>query len=333
MSTQSAVAFDPYTRFRRSLLTPDEIRELSRLTPARPVRDVLLLWAQIFAAWAAVAVWTEWWVVLLTIPVIGTRHYAMHVIGHDGIHRRLFNDPRVNDLFNDALIFGPEGAVTHLNGQNHLLHHRYLSNEADPDRFKYTSSNKTTRLELVAYLCGLTSLVPLWRNVFRRDWTGHTQKVSERRQSRGREGYTLRDLAIIGGSQAALIVGLTLAIGWWAYPLLWLVPVYAFTYCGDQTRFFLEHAYPEPDEATEDRRLITYTSNPVERMFFAPKNMNFHAVHHLWPSIPYYNLPRADAMVRGRDGARGLVWRPSYVGALRHYFRALPLPGCRTAAD
>ena len=75
------------------------------------------------------------------------------------------------------------------------------------------------------------------------------------------EGF---DLAIIGGSQAALIVGLTLAIGWWAYPLLWLVPVYAFTYCGDQTRFFLEHAYPEPDAAAPGFQII---ANPLRSRF------------------------------------------------------------------
>jgi fatty acid desaturase len=276
---------DPYTRYRRALLTPDEVRELSRLKPGRVALDVAFLWLQILLVWAAVAAWTEWWVVLLAIPLVGTRNYALHVIGHDGIHRRLFVDPRRNDLFNDLLILGPEGAITRLNGQNHLLHHRLLANDADPDRHKYTSSNKTTTLELVGYLTGLAGLVPLWRNVFRREAVRAVNPKETEGLRRG-GSYKARDLAILAGWQVLLIGGLTWAIGWWAYPLLWLLPVYVFTYCGDQIRFFLEHAHPEPDESADAKRLITYTSNPLERAFFAPMAMNYHATHHLWPSIP-----------------------------------------------
>jgi len=319
------VRSDPYSRFRRALLDPEQVRELSRLSPGRMVRDVALLWAQILAAWGVVAVWTEWWVVLLAVPFIGTRHYALHVIGHDGVHRRLFPDARTNDLFNDLFLYGPSGAITRMNGRNHLLHHRHLASDHDPDRHKYSSANKTTRGELLLFVCGLEGLGPLWRNVFRRG-TG-----AERRTDR-REGYTARDVAILVGWQALLVGGLSLAVGWWAWPVLWLLPIYVFTYCGDLVRFFLEHSHPLPDAEADDRRLITFTSSPLERAFFAPRNIHLHAAHHLWPSIPYYNLPRADALIRERGEAEGLIWRRSYLAALWQYLGALPLPACRPAA-
>lgn len=330
MTEASAPRHDPYTRFRRVLLSPDEVRELSRLTPGRPVRDALLLWLQILAAWIVVATWTEWWIVLLAIPLIGTRHYALHVIGHDGVHRRLLADGRANDLLNDLLIYGPEGAITRLNGQNHLLHHQLLASDADPDRHKYSSANKTNVGELLAYLIGLEGLGPLWRNVFQGGSSPRAHRDgSERPDGRGPRRYTARDAAILIGWQIVIFSGLTWGIGWWAYPLLWLLPVYVFTYCGDLIRFFLEHAHPVPDSEADDRRLISYSSNWLERAFFSPMNINLHAAHHLWPSIPYYNLPRADALIRSRPGAEGLIWRTSYLRALLAYFRALPLPECR----
>jgi fatty acid desaturase len=303
--------------FRRSLLTPDEIKELSQLSPLRPVVDVAWLWLQIIAAWWVVATWTHWWVVLLAIPVIGTRSYALHIIGHDGIHRRLLPDSKANDLFNDLFIFGAEGAITRINGQNHLDHHRMLATPDDPDRHKYASAGKATRLDLLLYVCGLSALLPLWRNVFRRE----RARVRPDKPA----GYTPRDIIILVSCQSLLLVGLTLGIGWWAYPVLWLLPVYIFTFCGDLTRFFLEHAHPEPDATADERRLVTFLSSPLERVFFSPKNINLHAVHHLWPSIPYYNLARADAMIRYRAGAEGLIWRGSYLRALADYYRALPL--------
>ena len=114
--------------------------------------------------------------------------------------------------------------------------------------------------------------------------------------------------------------------------MLWLVPLYAHAYCGDLTRFFLEHSHPEPDRQVEDRRLITFSSSPLERVFFSPMNINLHAAHHLWPSIPYYRLPEADALIRERGEALGLIWRGSYLRALKDYYRALPRPDWRESS-
>jgi fatty acid desaturase len=317
-------SFDPYTRFRKALLTSDEVKELSQLSPLRPILDVAFLWLQILTAWWVVSIWTHWWVVLLAIPFIGTRSYALHTIGHDGVHRRILPNSWANDLFNDIFIYGTEGAITRINGQNHLNHHRFLATDADPDRHKYASANKTTRFELITYLCGLSALVPLWRNVFTRE-----KSRNRSHQERQRAGYSARDLFIIGACQSLLLGGLTWAIGWWAYPILWLLPVYVFTFCGDLIRFFLEHSHPEPDEIADERRLMTYYSNPIERVFLSPKNINLHIAHHLWPSIPYYNLPRADAIIRYRKGSDNLIWRSTYLEALVQYYRALPIPECR----
>jgi len=141
-------------------------------------------------------------------------------------------------------------------------------------------------------------------------------------------GYAARDFAILAGWFCVLAGGLTWFVGWWAYPVLWLLPVYTFMFLGDNFRSFAEHSHPESDSAADQHRLITYTSNPIEKMFVAPMNMNFHAVHHLWPSIPYYNLPSADEEIRYLPEAEGLEWRNSYFRYLLAYWMALPIAGC-----
>ena len=119
-------------------------------------------------------------------------------------------------------------------------------------------------------------------------------------------------MAILLAWQALLIGGLSWAIGWWAYPVLWLFPVFVFTYLGDNLRSFVEHSHPESDAKADEHRLVTHTSNRLERLFVAPMNMNFHAAHHLWVGIPYYNLPHADRLMREHPGSSALEWRRSY---------------------
>lgn len=306
---------DPYQPYRSALLPVERVRELSRLRPARVVLDTTLAWAGILGAWTVVALWPSVWTVLLAMPVIGTRYYALFIIGHDGMHRRLFRRAWLNDLFNDVFIFAPIGAITRINCRNHLNHHKKLATGEDPDRHKHRSADKRDRLTLLAFVTGLRSLHASLRNVF----------VGA--EDAERPAYQPRDLAILALTQALLIGGLTWAIGFWAWPLLWVLPVFAFMFLADNLRSFAEHAHPEPDEQADLHRLISFEASLPERVLLAPMNMNYHAVHHLWPSIPYYNLPLADAEIREAGESLGLEWRASYGEHLRNYWRALPLAG------
>ena len=169
------------------------------------------------------------------------------------------------------------------------------------------------------------SIIPAIKNVYQ----AKTKRSRPLKSPSMGQSLKIHDYLILFGWQFLLIVGLSLAIGWWAYPVLWIMPVYLHAYLGDVARSFLEHAHPESDEKADKHRLITYSSNPLERIFFAPMNMNYHAAHHLWTSIPYYNLPKADDLLKMHPKSEGLVWRKSYLGFAFHYLFALPLPECQ----
>lgn len=317
------MARDPYQPYRQQMLSPARVKELSRLRPSRALADIVISWLLIVTAWGLVAWHTTWWSIAIAMIVVGTRYYALFIIGHDGLHRRLHPDRSTNDLISDTLIFAPIGAITRLNNRNHLAHHQHLATDEDPDRHKHACFNKTDLTELLGYVSGLTSILKSVRNVF----------FASGRQPKGEprgDGYSGRDIVLLLTVQALLIGGLTATFGWWGWPLLWLVPVYLFTYLGDSVRSFAEHSHPQNDVAADEHRLLTYDSNFIERVFFAPMNMNYHAAHHLWVAIPYYNLPAADAEMRAHPLARELEWRSSYSGYLIRYALALPLEECRT---
>jgi fatty acid desaturase len=316
----------PYLPYRRALLSAALIKELSTPKPWRAMVDAAICWALILAAMGLVAYRPSWWTVLLAIPVIGNRYYALFIIGHDGLHRRLFPTIKKNDFWNDLLIMAPIGAITRLNNRNHLAHHRELATENDPDRHKHACLNKAEHVEFLEFLSGVASF---WKSV-KAVLSSWSQKNVQNAPARSTANtHTLRDFVILAGWFGVLAGGLTWFIGWWAYPVLWLLPVYAFMVLGDNFRSFAEHSHPEGDEAADRHRLITYIGNPLERTLVAPMNMNFHVAHHLWPSIPYYNLPAADRLIRQHPAAAGLEWRGSYFAYLLTYWLALPIVECK----
>ncbi|MGE0440148.1 MAG: fatty acid desaturase [Gemmatimonadales bacterium] len=318
---------DPYYPWRQTLLSTERVRELSVLRPWRAVADTFKGWFGIGLGWALVAWRPGPLTVALAVPLIGSSFYGLFILGHDGMHRRLFRNRRLNDLWNDVFCQGPIGAITHINNRNHLRHHQYLATGDDPDRHKHACFNKVEHGELLGFLSGIAGLVRTAANVFRPN-----QAARRRSEDETADGYTGRDVLLGLGVQAAIFAGLTAGIGWWAYPVLWLAPVYLFTYLADNFRSFAEHSQPHNDRASDRHRMITYRSNPVERWFVAPNNMNYHAAHHLWPSIPYYNLPIADREMQGHPDAATLEWRGSYLGYLWRYWRAQPIEECREPA-
>jgi fatty acid desaturase len=303
-----------YSPFRTSLLTWEQIQGLSVLRPFVPIRDTLIHWLFIIAAWTAAALSPYPGVIALAVTVVGINFYGLYIIGHDGLHRRLFESLARNDFWNDVFILGSFGAITRLNRRNHMAHHQDTSLDCDPDRHKYVHAGKEPILPFTTFLLGATNLLPSVRNVFFHDGRP-TPTIAG-------ESYRARDIVILLAWQMALILGLSLTIGWWAYPILWLLPVYMFGYRADLTRVFCEHSVLTSDsEADRSFRLISYQSNWFERLFFAPHNMNFHAAHHLWPGIPYYRLPAAERLMRAASGDPRLVWRQSYTRYLIEYFR------------
>jgi fatty acid desaturase len=285
------MANQDYQPYRSALLSKEELADLHGLNFTPVVIHIAVLWVQIVLAWAVAALFPSWWVVVLGAAVVGNRYYSLFIIGHDGLHRRLHPRRGVNDFVNDVFVLGPLGAITRINRANHMRHHMTLGCPDDPDAYKYASrwTQGTS-----GYLLSMTGIPYVYR-ALRAVYAGRSQEAG----AHG-ERYGLRDIAIIAGWQILLIAALTWAFGWWGYFVMWWIPVYIFTFVADITRVFCEHSAETVPGGSVHERLVTFMANRVELLLFAPMNMNHHVAHHLWPSIPYYNLPKATRILYAR---------------------------------
>jgi fatty acid desaturase len=296
------------------------LRALVRRRPGRVVFDIVRSYALIVAAFALLAFVQAPWVPLLAFLVIGSQQYALFILGHDGMHTNLIPNRRWNDRLATALLLAPLGTRVKSARVAHLTHHRYLGSAMDPDRHVHVASNKQTRSAFLLFLSGFATVGKALVRILPFGKSGAAPATGPV-PGAGSLGARLPVFV----AQAIVFLAIWSVLPFWAYFVYWMLPVYAMVFVADEIRAFCEHAQPVlPDEAADPRRLTTFEPNALERILFAPHNMCYHAEHHLWPFVPYYNLPKLHALIGEQ---RGIEVRRSYVGFLFRYFSALPSLG------
>jgi fatty acid desaturase len=135
----------------------------------------------------------------------------------------------------------------------------------------------------------------------------------------------LHSLCVIG-AQLSLLVGLGALSGhWWGYFALWIAPLFGVAVFLNRSRILIEHGlallagYP-----AVSRSIPTVDIVPPawERWIFAPFLFNYHCCHHLYLTVPHYNLPALRALLKehGVEGYHEV--EGSYVQALARAMRA-----------
>jgi fatty acid desaturase len=131
-----------------------------------------------------------------------------------------------------------------------------------------------------------------------------------------------REWLKVATTQLALAALLTLSLGWWGYPLLWLLPLASVAAFCNNLRAFVEHSAAR-DSAQPVERLRDYLPGPVEAARFSPCHFHFHALHHAYPSIPHYRLPAAKRDLTAIGGSYPYVVAPGYLRALTQHLGQL----------
>jgi beta-carotene hydroxylase len=231
-----------------------------------------------------------WITVLLHTVAI----YLMFTVLHEGMHGIAHPSRAVNDLL--ARLAGIPLTITlPLFRGVHYEHHSHTN---DPERDPDLIVSWRPRLALPLWSLGI---MIEYRLAFygRRLWRNATDH---------REALAM-DLALLMVTVAAI------AGGWWrALVVLWFGPAaLAVMFLGFAFDFLPHYPFDSADRYFDTRVCPGRTLNVV---FLG---QNYHLIHHLWTTIPWYRYRAVFAQIRGDLEARGcrIGWRAP-PGAGRH---------------
>ena len=296
----------------RELITPDQLAALRERVEWKGIALIAHAWCVIFSAMALVAIFPNPLTYILAVVVIGSRQLGLAILMHDGAHRCFSRSESRNMALSQWLCAYPIFADTKAYRHYHLLHHSHTQQPDDPD-------------------LGLSAPFPItkasYRRKFLRDLTGQTgyeQRKAQLLNALGDPSWPLSrrarhfydDLGPQVAVNVLLCAGLSLAGIWWAYPLLWLVPLLTWMMVIIRIRNIAEHAVV-PDSNDPLRNTRTTEANLLERMFIAPYFVNYHLEHHLLFYVPCYNLPKLHAILKQGPHAARMEVQRGYLNVLK----------------
>ena len=108
----------------------------------------------------------------------------------------------------------------------------------------------------------------------------------------------------------------------WSYGALWTGPLFCVTVFLNRCRIVIEHGLAlqiaSEVETFGGPRIPTVDIVPnwMERRLFAPFLFNYHCSHHLFMSVPHYNLPKLHALLLETEHKGHHIVEGGYIQAL-----------------
>jgi len=303
----------------RAYLSPEELKTFYQFDQHRVIVNALTTWVLILGALGTWAVFGEWWLFVACFVVIAVQQNRLTTFVHEASHFNVVQrNKSLNDLISDMAFGAPILVSIGSYRRRHINHHQHQGVYGLDDEIndRYIIRGRGLVVNLAQCLVGMRAASAFFSHA--RAVQGPTEGAS------GSSG--LRHWGLVG------VVNLGLMIYCWAmgnvlaYPLLWLLPLGTLTTALITLRVIGEHqseGYARRGEENFSASLAvtvtrTIPAGFIERAAFGPLNFCYHNEHHLFPGVPYAQLPQLHRLLqeRGYYNDHPECFAPSYAAVL-----------------
>lgn len=262
------------------------------------------------------------------IPVMGYLQYRVVISGHEAVHSTLAYPKSLNDflgVFGQALV-GVNFTAYRL---QHLDHHKVRARSEDPDGHIYgwvvEARPGLQRMAVLVFGTFIEIIIKVYQK-------GTGGIGNHDKQSAKVKAKKTRDTLLVISAQLCLIGISWATTGWfWGYLVLWIAPLFGVAVFLNRCRIVVEHGLAQliaqqlPGGFREFGGLriptVDIVPNRLEQVIFAPYMFNYHCCHHLFMTVPHYNLPALRDLLRAHGYSGYHEIHGSYLSALARCIR------------
>ncbi len=271
---------------------------MSKMLSAKTLRYFLYFsieWSLIALCFYFIFVYSSaLYIKILLWVVFGSRQHALELLFHEGIHRHISPDLRLNDILTNFLAGFWFLSTTKMFREYHFKHHELLGTDKDPElhfrKNKFIWQFPKKRWDLaISILLSPVIQVPIQFMRIRNSYRKLKQSKSDYRSF-------LLFLAV-NLSLSFLFPMYGLFLIFWYFSTFTILIVFA------RLRLLGEHYRPYLSETD----VISYDFDCplVERLLFFPYSTHFHGTHHEHPNLPFWDLRKQKA---NRQPYHGLLF-------------------------
>ena len=289
-------------------LSPEERKMLLRKNDWKAIGQIFFHWFWIAMAFTAAFLWPTIPVIIAVLFVLGGRQLACAILMHDASHRAVLKHGRWNDMVGNWLGGYPVFQDMYAYRPYHREHHLNTGTAEDPDLLLtrgYPTTKRSMIRKFTRDLTGqtgmklLAGLILMHLEYLQYNTGGKLEKVAQSQRSWW--AFAKVFFRKLGGpilANSILFGVLALAASPWLY-LLWIGAFFTTFQFSLRVRSMAEHSMVEnPLDPMKNTR-TTY-ANWLEKILFAPYNVNYHLEHHMLMAVPSYNLPKMHHLLKER---------------------------------
>lgn len=229
--------------------------------------ELIMFAVAITATWLALTGGIPLWAGMIVNTIF---IYGIYTVVHEAVHANISSrrkDLRWIDTVAGVIACAPLWLFYHQHKRQHMAHHAHTNEDCDPDIYAKGSFPVWVFVKLPAALIQYFNPVQQYRDCKR---FGCTRREIV---------YTFVTFAVYG----AILIGLLVAGYWKEVLLLWFIPWWI-----GQTVMLTFFTWTPHHDHSETGRYRNTRVSLFPGANFLLQGQNYHLIHHMAPSVPYY---------------------------------------------